>query len=266
MYCMANGPGAPREAGIKAKLSQWPAYAAYSMFTVGLALAIRPSLPHMICVVVQRTLDLLLPPPIQTFLGIPQAFGFLNALFTPLITYPRLPLLISAISASSVILLIAYVNHAFVGYCRNALATDLHDVDEYYRSPEVAKKGGQFWVVEDVDKSDVVGCVGLDTSGTTPQLRRMCVHPSYRRMGLAQRLIDALLSHTIKHNILCHDSKQKLKIKEIAVGTLTCQEEAIRLYSRRGWEVVSREKEDEGPFWKPYWEVKMRRLMDVGPV
>ncbi|KAF8997639.1 acyl-CoA N-acyltransferase [Cyathus striatus] len=159
-------------------------------------------------------------------------------------------------SAGSFLSYMALVNHAFVGYCKYIVNTDLNDIVSRYQSPEALKKGGQFWVVENVDKDSIIACIGLDASGheTTLDLRRMCVHPAYHRLGLGHHLINALLAHVLKHNARCSPG---LRATDIVLSTSSYHPGALTMYEQHGW--VS--ERTEVPVWyiRRFYLIIMRR-------
>lgn len=81
-------------------------------------------------------------------------------------------------------------------YIEGALNTDLKTgeaVDAMY-----AGSGGGFWVVEDVETAEIVGCVGCEILATPPgtaELRRMSVSPGCRGRGIAKLLVRVVEEH-----------------------------------------------------------------------
>ncbi|KAF8990824.1 hypothetical protein BDQ17DRAFT_1371473 [Cyathus striatus] len=262
MYCMGTGPGAPRETALKDQLHQPFARTTYSLFTVGLALAIRPSLPRAISSAICNVFSLL-PLPVQKLIsksGIQRILDYLrpSRLFPNLLKQRRWPLILSALSAGLFFTYMAFINYAFLGYCKDTLAGDLKDIGGRYQSPEALKKGGQFWVIEDVDKGTIAACLGLDTFGPTPELRRMCVDLSYRRLGFGNLLINGLLTHVLKHNARC---APELRVTDIILETSSYQPGAIGMYERHGWLVEK--KKLAAWYVHGLYMVYMRRKMDV---
>ncbi|KAF8990829.1 acyl-CoA N-acyltransferase [Cyathus striatus] len=153
----------------------------------------------------------------------------------------------------------AIINHLFMKFCKDSLNDDLKDIAGHYQNPEAVKKGGQFWVVEDVDRDRIIACGALDTtSGSKPEIRRICVHPSYRRLGIGHLLVNNLITHTIKHNARC--TEPELRMSDIVVSTSTLQPGAIPMYLRLGWVI-----EKEIAVWhiRGVFVVNMRRNMHV---
>ena len=73
-----------------------------------------------------------------------------------------------------------------------------------------------------------VGCVGLrKLDDTRCEMKRMYVHPAYRKNGLGDLLVKQILS----------DAKEK-GYKQMLLDTLPQLDSAIRLYQRHGFEFI----------------------------
>ena len=95
--------------------------------------------------------------------------------------------------------------------------------------PSVYQKGrGQFWV--GLDGEAVVGTLGLIDFGAGGALRKMFLRKDQRGSGLAQALLDTLLSHAETEGLPC-----------VCLGTLPHMRAAHRFYERNGFTRVEPE-------------------------
>ena len=111
-------------------------------------------------------------------------------------------------------------------FINSCLATDLKNIEKSYMS----SGGSCMWVAE--WNSKVVGMVGLIHNEShkpgVAELQRMSVSPICRRMGIARRLLDALLKHA-----------KDQQFEKIVLTTTSAQTPAIRLYKRYGFKLVA---------------------------
>ncbi|KAG2495832.1 hypothetical protein HYH03_006071 [Edaphochlamys debaryana] len=76
-----------------------------------------------------------------------------------------------------------------------------------------------------VTKPVIVGHVALERkSWQVAELRRMAVHPDYRRYGIAALLTDGLVRHA-----------RDVGFRELVLSTTNMQQAACRLYESKGW-------------------------------
>ena len=110
-------------------------------------------------------------------------------------------------------------------FINSCLETDLKNIEKSYMSSD----GSYMWVAEWNGK--VVGMVGLiHNESHTPgvaELQRMSVSPVCRRMGIARKLLDALLKHA-----------KDQQYKKIVLTTTSAQIPAIRLYKKYGFKLI----------------------------
>ncbi|KAH6899204.1 acyl-CoA N-acyltransferase, partial [Coprinopsis sp. MPI-PUGE-AT-0042] len=103
-----------------------------------------------------------------------------------------------------------------------------------------------FWVAVLVEhekgESEVVGCVGLDTSiARAPgcaELRRMAVSPKLQRRGIGKMLLEAALAHARSHGITA-----------IWLSTTAHQRSAVGIYEKFGWKNMGPTILKMAPFW-----------------
>ncbi|KAJ7628497.1 acyl-CoA N-acyltransferase [Roridomyces roridus] len=132
------------------------------------------------------------------------------------------------------------IPRAISEYCREALASDMRDIESHYRAPSAffvaaARRGG----VE--EEEEVVGYVGLDyvpeKDPTRAEVRRMIVSASYRRRGVAKTLIQALVAQA---QSLRSNGADELRFLDLWLTEF--QPAAQRLYEGLGWRVVRTER------------------------
>lgn len=101
---------------------------------------------------------------------------------------------------------------------------DLKDPFLYYHKPL------RFFLVAVVD-GEIAGTVAVKETEEpdVAKLLRMFVHPSFRRRGIALRLIDA-----------SHDECRKLKYGSVSLRTHTTNEKALSCYEKAGYAIVGR--------------------------
>ncbi|KAF4614801.1 hypothetical protein D9613_003493 [Agrocybe pediades] len=141
---------------------------------------------------------------------------------------------------SAVYLSIPYF--VFKGHLKTALNGDMADIPKTFEvtetddESELRGKNG-FWVAECVGMNgerEVVGCVGMNANSpgatqigsTTSELRRMVVSKDYRRRGIAQRLIKAVVEHAKERGV-----------EQIYLTTSSYQDAAVKMYLKLGWAV-----------------------------
>lgn len=113
---------------------------------------------------------------------------------------------------------------AFENYIQISLGEDIGQIEEYY-----TKKQGGFWIA--LKDKNLVGMYGLEAvSNTNMELRRMYVAPSYRRQGIAQKL----LSHA---EAQC----SKLGKTVLELSTSEIQEPSLQLYRNDGFVLLREE-------------------------
>ncbi|XP_064119133.1 uncharacterized protein LOC135224208 [Macrobrachium nipponense] len=101
---------------------------------------------------------------------------------------------------------------------------DLKDPFLYYHKP------ARFFLVAVVD-GEIAGTVAVRETEepNVAKLLRMFVHPSFRRRGIALRLIDA-----------SHDECRKLKYQSVSLRTHTTNEKALSCYEKAGYAIVGK--------------------------
>ncbi|KAG0024436.1 hypothetical protein BGZ81_007708 [Podila clonocystis] len=133
-------------------------------------------------------------------------------------------------------------------YIRGSLRDDLADISAYYQADAFSKS--QFWVACLASHPQLVlGCVALDDNAAHAdhlkkkhleegrseesfekpdpeecELRRMSVHPDYRRLGIGKRLLQTLKVHAVEKGF-----------KRVILSTTTYQVEAIAGYKQFGF-------------------------------
>ncbi|KAF9319479.1 hypothetical protein BG003_009004 [Podila horticola] len=135
-----------------------------------------------------------------------------------------------------------------MAYIRGSLRDDLADISAYYQADASSKS--QFWVACLASHPQLVlGCVALDDNAAhadhlkkkhleegrseesfkmpdpeESELRRMSVHPDYRRLGIGKRLLQTLKAHAVEKGF-----------KRVTLSTTTLQVEAIAGYKQFGF-------------------------------
>jgi GNAT superfamily N-acetyltransferase len=113
---------------------------------------------------------------------------------------------------------------AFEAYIKRALAEEIDRITAYYGE----RKGG-FWVAIENDK--LVGIFGLErASPDAMELRRMYVHPSARRAGIARQMLQ-----------FAEDDCRRRGIFKLQLSTSEFQSAALELYRNAGFK-LSREE------------------------
>ncbi|XP_068247482.1 uncharacterized protein [Palaemon carinicauda] len=99
---------------------------------------------------------------------------------------------------------------------------DLKEPLRYFDHPKRA------FLVAVVD-GHIAGTVGVKETEdpNVAKLYRMFVHPSYRRRGIALRLISAI-----------HNESRKLKYRSMSLRTHTTNQKALRCYEKAGYTLV----------------------------
>ncbi|KAJ3513791.1 hypothetical protein NMY22_g14937 [Coprinellus aureogranulatus] len=143
--------------------------------------------------------------------------------------------LISVVSVAWLAFLRWDVSQFVLRYCERSLKDDLADIGKHYLVSRTADvEGGEgvsyFWVAETEDKDGtkvVVGCVGIDASTQSDksytELRRMSIHSSYRRRGIASLLLTRLIAHARENGV-----------KKVVLSTTSWQANARKMYERFG--------------------------------
>ncbi|KAJ7075284.1 acyl-CoA N-acyltransferase [Mycena belliarum] len=124
------------------------------------------------------------------------------------------------------------IPRALIAFCESALAADMRDIPAHYGAD------GFFVAVQPRDDpkpgeapqdEEVVGYVGLEylpeKDPHTAEVRRMVVSAKYRRRGLAERLMRAVIAR----------GETIPGLRSIKLGTSEYQPSAQRLYERLGW-------------------------------
>ena len=95
---------------------------------------------------------------------------------------------------------------------------DLANVPSFYMQDK-----GNFWLM--LDKEKVVGTIALiDIGNSEAVLRKMFVHPAYRGKGVAQVLLETLLTW-------CRNNG----VKTVFLGTIDIMKAAHRFYEKNGF-------------------------------
>jgi putative acetyltransferase len=118
----------------------------------------------------------------------------------------------------------ADLRDAFEAYLERALTEEIDHLPAYY-----GERDGGFWVAVKGDK--VVGTFGLErASNNAMELRRMYVHPSARRQGIARQMLN-----------LAEDECRRRSVKRLELTTAAIQHAAIALYENAGYRLVRQE-------------------------
>ena len=108
---------------------------------------------------------------------------------------------------------------------RTSSESDLNDIEETY-----FKSGGRFEIIEDRDDS-LLGTYGvLRLDPHTCKLRKMYLVPRARGLGLGRRMLERAVAHA--RGLGCHT---------IILETVSSMEDAVRLYTRAGFQPLARE-------------------------
>ncbi|KAF8999953.1 hypothetical protein BDQ17DRAFT_1327985 [Cyathus striatus] len=106
--------------------------------------------------------------------GILHALDYIHRsrLFSNFLKHRKWSLILSTLSARSLLTYMEIINHLYImEYCKDIILNDdLKVIAGRYQSREALKKGSQFWVVED-DMNNIIVYAGLDTTGSTPEVR-----------------------------------------------------------------------------------------------
>ncbi|KAJ7151023.1 acyl-CoA N-acyltransferase [Mycena filopes] len=158
---------------------------------------------------------------------------------------------ILALGSSVVAVLRVLVTRAINGFCEAALARDMRDISASYQAPAAFFVAVRPAVVEKPHRDDdlmtvgeepeeVVGMVGLEflpeQDAKAAEIKRMIVSPTYRRFGLASRL----MLETIRH------AETMPGVEFIKLSTSQFQFGAQRLYEGLGWEHLGTHKHQVG--------------------
>ncbi|KAJ7133992.1 acyl-CoA N-acyltransferase [Mycena crocata] len=133
----------------------------------------------------------------------------------------------------------------FIDYCTEARQTDFGDITASYKIPvlapgtDIAPEQGPagLWVAviehPKLDRSEVVGCVGLDyqvdVSPSEAMVRRMIVSVRHRRRRIGSLLMTALLEHAWRH---------APPVQTVCLDVSEMQPGAQSLYEKHGFVVV----------------------------
>ncbi|KAJ7075285.1 acyl-CoA N-acyltransferase [Mycena belliarum] len=124
------------------------------------------------------------------------------------------------------------IPRALIAFCESALAADMRDIPAHYGAdgffvaaqPRDDPKPG-----DAPQDEEVVGYVGLEylpeKDAHTAEVRRMIVSAKYRRRGLGERLMRAVIAR----------GETIPGLRSIELGTSEYQPGAQRLYERLGW-------------------------------
>src|SRR5215813_6115574 len=113
---------------------------------------------------------------------------------------------------------------AFEAYIERALAEEMDRIPAYY-----GERDGGFWVAVSGDK--VVGTFGLErASDDAMELRRMYVHPSARRQGIARQMLQ-----------WAEDECRRRNVARLELSTAEIQQAAFALYRNAGYRLVREE-------------------------
>ena len=113
---------------------------------------------------------------------------------------------------------------AFETYIERALVEEIDRIPAYY-----GERVGGFWV--GVSGHKVVGTFGLErASDDAMELRRMYVHPSARRQGVARQMLQ-----------FAEDECRHRRIKHLELSTAEMQQAALSLYKNAGYRSVREE-------------------------
>ena len=102
---------------------------------------------------------------------------------------------------------------------------DLHNVESEYIAT-----GGEFYVGTADRRVVAIGAL-LKRSDDWAEIRRMRVHPDFQRRGLGRQMLSAL-----------EQRAGELGFRKLTLDTTVQQVPAIRLYTRSGYEEVSRSR------------------------
>ncbi|KAF5387022.1 hypothetical protein D9615_002065 [Tricholomella constricta] len=127
------------------------------------------------------------------------------------------------------------VQRMFRIFLEEALAGELGDIVHSFdlrvgEGGECVPTGaGGFWVAEAA--GEVAGLVGLTNhkDPTIGDIHRLAVAPNHQRKGVAEMLMNALISHARAHNI-----------RDLDLVTSDHNKSALRFYGRMGWKIVTR--------------------------
>ena len=110
---------------------------------------------------------------------------------------------------------------AFEAYIERALVEEIDRIPAYY-----GERDGGFWVAVSGDK--VVGTFGLErASDDAMELRRMYVHPSARRQGIARQMLQ-----------WAEDECRRRNVARLDPSTAGIQQAAFALYRNAGYRLV----------------------------
>jgi putative acetyltransferase len=113
---------------------------------------------------------------------------------------------------------------AFEAYIERALVEEIDRIPAYY-----GERDGGFWVAVSGDK--VVGTFGFErASDDAMELRRMYVHPSARRQGIARQMLQ-----------WAEDECRRRNIARLELSTAEIQQAAFALYTNAGYRLVREE-------------------------
>lgn len=115
---------------------------------------------------------------------------------------------------------------AFDAYVAAALETEIDQIPEYYSA-----RSGSFWIAEDRN-GNLIGMYGLEQAGPkTAELRRMYVAQTFRRQGLASKMLD----HAER-------TARRSGYQTMILSTSSLQAPAIALYRAVGYRLTSEER------------------------
>ena len=110
--------------------------------------------------------------------------------------------------------------HSEIGYRDGPWYTDLDDIEDFYF------KGGDFLIGE--INGEIVAMVGLQKiTDTEAHIRRMRVHPEYRRKGYAQQLLNELEMRAKQYGFT--ELPDRICLVYILFATYSCQKSTLCL-------------------------------------
>lgn len=113
-----------------------------------------------------------------------------------------------------------------------ASVPDLKDVMSYYMS----QTRNCFWVAACGD--EVAGSVGVRVVGEgVAEIKRMQVAASFRRRGLARKLLETAIDHC----------RRQAGVKEVVLSTTAMQLPATKMYTKYGFQFTRKETRNIGP-------------------
>ncbi|KAH8828848.1 hypothetical protein DL96DRAFT_1595782 [Flagelloscypha sp. PMI_526] len=182
-------------------------------------------------------------------------FGSLVAFISKSKTFKLIGVFVALLSVLAVVFYQRVVRKCFVQYTNYCLKTDMKDICKSYHlsrledeSEEYAALGPSgFWVAL-TDTRKVVGCIGLEYNPDSSQqglsraglLKRFCVDPTVRTLGIGKALFITLLEHAKRH---------ESEVDLIELETTEYQAVAGGIYRRRGFRLEKQDFTQTQGFW-----------------